>query len=313
MKYQILKLKPYSLKALALIKQGVDVIVTWDVSLSDLLSEAECEGSQNIATLDTNTHLACTVQIGDEFATFSKRFGFTAQIIGLQTFSAHFCDLDEWHWNEHEELDDITQQVFDYLQANQPHLLLPNEKHLDSNTKQGLISHIESAVNIRYLTADDQKDYNVTRSLMDFSSLEIEREINHDEWVDEFCDLATHEENITEISAIAHITETYRFNQLELVVNRPHGISFVDGKVVICDSVIQPHYEVMVRGSDVSEEINVVVGEMLIEHIGNNHNIKISKFEERLIGDRFKLQLLEFFDIPPSDLLPNLNRIIQKS
>ena len=53
--------------------------------------------------------------------------------------------------------------------------------------------------------------------------------------------------------------------------------------------------------------------EMLIEHIGNNHNIKISKFEERLIGDRFKLQLLEFFDIPPSDLLPNLNRIIQKS
>lgn len=313
MKYHILKLKPYSTEALSLLKQGVEAIVTWDTSLSDILNEAECEGSENIATLDTNTHLACTIQIGDEFASFSKRFGFTAQIMGLQTFSAHFCDLDEWDWNEHEQLNEVTQEVFEYIKANQPHLLMPTEKHLDSATEQGLISHIESELNITYLTAEDRKDYNLIRSKMDFSTLEIERVINHDEWFDEFCDIATHEENVTELSAITHITETYRFNNLELVVNTPHGVSFVGDKVVITDSVIQPHYDVRIGDSDVSEELNAVVGKMLIEHISINRNINMSKFEERLIGEYFKLQLLDFLNIPPSDLWAHLNRIIEKA
>lgn len=316
MKHVILKEKPYTTEALSLLKQGVTPIITWDMSLNDLLSEAQCEGDENIATLDSNTHLTCTIAIGDEVESFGKRFGFSAQIVGSQDFSCSFHHLDEWHWNEYEQLNAVTDEIFEYIKSNHRGLLLPTEKNLSLAIKLGLIEHLESELNIKFLSGEDSNDYNHLRSKMDFSTLEIEREINHDEWFDEFaCHPDLHIENgIQTITSSTHLTETYRFNGFELVVNTPHGVSIVDGKdVVIADSVIESHYEIRMDKGNTEETINPVVGKMLVEHIAINSKISMSNYERKLLGDRLKLQLLEFLDLPPKELWTALLNIANKA
>lgn len=128
--------------SLEALKAGTLPVIQWD--LTNLIKETFTVETLLVEQVDTglqfdgSSNLSCTICIGTEKATHSRRFIFTGVVSEAEVKSLSFAYEPDWGWNEYTERSQAEYDVLDYIEQHHPDLLVPTLENLDAQIKKDL-------------------------------------------------------------------------------------------------------------------------------------------------------------------------------